>query len=136
MRIKLDPLDKLFSQYIRMLVYDKDAGIACCEYCGKMFGDVIKENGETYPAWKQLQTSHFHGRRKRSVRYFCENACALCFSCHIYLGENPYAHTEFFKKRLGSERFELLNIRTNKLEKIDKEAVTAYLKEKIEEFGK
>ena len=133
MKIRLDPLDKLFSDYIRMRVYSE--GVVACEFCGREYRDKVKENGGIYPAWRYLQCSHFHGRRKRSVRYDPENACALDFSCHIYLGENPYAHTEFFKQRLGSERFELLNIRANKLEKIDKEAITVYLKEKIKEVN-
>lgn len=118
MRVKIDPLDKLFSEYIRK----KAAQNGGCEYCGKPTD------------WKGLQTSHFHGRRKRSVRYDPDNACGLCFSCHLHLGENPYVHTEFFKKRLGSERFEQLNIRANQLVKIDKEATKLYLKELLGGF--
>ena len=122
LKIRLDPLDKLFSEFIRKRAFLFTHG---CEYCGK---GVI--------SYKELQTSHFHGRRKRSVRYDPENACGLCFSCHIYLGENPYAHTEFFKKRLGSERFELLNIRANTVgRKVDKEAMTIHLKEKLKEVN-
>ena len=110
MKIKLDKLDILFSKYIRL----KAGGV--CEYCGQA---------------KTLQCSHFHGRRKRSVRWDEENCSALCFSCHLYLGENPYMHTEFFRKRLGSERFELLNIRANTIARLDKEALTLYFKGQI-----
>lgn len=117
MKIRLDKLDILFSKFIRM------RADWSCEYCGKPV-----EN------YKGLQCSHFHGRRKRSTRYDPDNACGLCFSCHIYLGENPYAHTEFFKKRLGSERFELLNIRANKIVKVDRDAIELSLKEKIKEL--
>lgn len=114
MKIKLDPLDKLFSKYIRL----RAGGV--CEYCGQV---------------KRLQCSHFHGRRKRSVRWNEDNACALCFSCHMYLGENPYVHTEFFKKRLGSQRFELLNIQAQIPCKPDIEAMTSRLKQKIKEVN-
>ena len=111
MRIKLLPLDILFSKYIRMKADGN------CEYCG---------------AWKTLQCSHFHGRRKRSVRYDEDNACGLCFSCHMYLGENPFQHTEFFKKRLGTDRFEKLNIRAEMTHpKPDTEKIALELKEKI-----
>lgn len=110
MKIRIDKTDMIFSKFIRL----RAGGI--CEYCGKL---------------KILQCSHFHGRRKRSTRYDPDNACALCFSCHQHLGENPYEHTEFFKKRLGSERFELLNIRANMIVKVDKERAKAELKEKI-----
>jgi len=62
MKIRIDPLDTLFSEYIRKRVYRE--GRATCERCGKIYYDEIKENGEIYPAWKNLQCSHFHGRRK------------------------------------------------------------------------
>jgi len=120
-KIKLDRLDMLFSEFIRRRAFLFVHG---CEYCGK-----------PVESYKKLQCSHFHGRRKRSTRYDPDNACGLCFSCHIYLGENPYTHTEFFKKRLGSERFELLNIRADKVSKIDKDAIKLYLKGKIEEIA-
>lgn len=114
MKIKLTPLDKLFSHYIRTKADDH------CEYCG-----VWKDT-------RDLQTSHFHGRRKRSTRWLDDNCCALCFSCHLYLGENPHQHCEFFKKRLGTDRFEKLNIRAETTHpKPDLELITAQLKEKI-----
>ena len=117
MKIRLDKNDKLFSEFIRKRAVKFAGG---CEYCGKTMD------------WKSLQTSHFHGRRKRSVRYDPQNACGVCFSCHIYLGENPYAHTEFFKDRLGSDRFEWLNIRAEKIVKRDKDEITVYLKQLLE----
>ena len=116
MKIKINPLDSLFSKFIRLRA-------GACEYCGK----------ET-----RLECSHFHGRRKQTVRYDPDNACGLCFSCHQYLGENPYVHTEFFKKRLGSERFEQLNIRANMTIKeypIDKEKIKQDLESKIKLLG-
>ncbi len=114
MRVRIDPLDKLFSYFIRLRAENH------CEYCGK-FKDI-----------RNLQCSHFHSRRKRSVRYDPDNACALDFSCHQYLGSNPYAHTEWFKKRLGSERFEQLNIRADTTyPKIDKDVIKASIKEWI-----
>ena len=112
MKIKLDPLDILFSKLVRL----RANGI--CEYCGKVGS----------------QTSHFHSRRKRSVRWDLDNACWTDFSCHRYLDEHPNKHCEFFKKRLGSERFEELNIRAEilvKYSKSDKEKIKADLKVKL-----
>ncbi|MBA7661936.1 hypothetical protein ES703_69956 [subsurface metagenome] len=114
MKIRLDPLDILFSQYIRL----KAGGI--CEYCNRK---------------TRLQCSHFHGRRKRSVRWDEDNASALCFTCHLYMGENPYVHTEWFKQRLGSEKFEALNRRAEMLVKVDREAIKTSLKERIKLLG-
>ena len=114
MKIRLDETDILFSKLIRLKADNH------CEYCGKYF--------------KNLQCSHFFGRRRKSVRYDPDNASALCMSCHMYLGENPYAHTEWFKKRLGSERFEQLSIRNNMIKKYtkeDKENIKTKLKEQI-----
>ena len=112
MKIRIDKLDVLFSQFVRLRAEGK------CEYCGR--------------PTDRLECSHFHGRRKRSTRYDPDNAAGVDFTCHQYLGNNPYAHTEFFKKRLGSERFERLNIRAEMVSpKLDKEAIMASLKDKI-----
>lgn len=113
MRIKLDKLDILFSKIVRQKADNH------CEYCGK------------YTPIKKLQCSHYHGRRKRSVRWDFDNACAVCFGCHLFLGENPYAHTEFFKKRLGSDRFEQLNIRANTIGSPDKAKLEIEFKEML-----
>ena len=110
MKIKIDPLDVLFSRFVRL----RAGGV--CEYCEKP---------------KKLQCSHFHGRRKKSVRWDGGNAAGLCFSCHQYLGENPYVHTEWFKRHLGSEKFEALNIRANISWKPDRDKLEAELKDKI-----
>jgi len=112
MKIKLDPIDKLFSQVIKLRVEGK------CEYCGGIGN----------------QTSHFHGRRRRSVRWDLDNAIWTCFSCHMYLGEHPNKHYEFFRKRLGTERFEALNIRAEKLIKPDREFIKEDLKKIIHLF--
>ena len=112
MKIKIDKLDVLFSQFIRLRAGGK------CEYCGK--------------PTERLECSHFHGRRKRSTRYDPDNAAGVDFTCHQYLGSNPYAHTEFFKKRLGSERFEQLNIRAEMTPaKLDRTKIEVDLREKI-----
>ena len=113
MKIKIDGLDRLFSRYIRLRAGGR------CEYCG---------------AVKPLQCSHFHGRRKRNVRWNENNAAALCFTCHLYLGENPLAHCEWFKKRLGDEKFEMLNIQAQTIVKPDINAITLYLKAKVKEL--
>lgn len=114
MKIRIDPLDVLFSRLVRLLADGK------CEYCGLT---------------KRLECSHFHGRRKRSTRWDISNAAGLCFSCHNYLQENPYQHTEWFKKRLGSEKFEALNVRAEMIVKPDKAKIEADLREGIRLLG-
>jgi len=65
------------------------------------------------------------------VRFDPENAKGVCAACHMMLDGNPYVHTEYARKRLGSERFEQLNIRAMSTVKIDREAIKANLKEKL-----
>ena len=114
-RIKLLPLDKLFSDYIRK----RANGV--CEVCG---------NPTEY---KKLQTSHFFGRRNRQVRWNPDNAVAVCFGCHRKFHESPAYHYEWFTKHLG-ERFEYLQYQANMIQKLDLQAIELYLKEKIKEL--
>ena len=112
-KIKIDPLDRLFSQYIK--ARDK-----CCQRCGGSGG---------------LQTSHFWGRGRKSVRWDSENSCLLCYGCHQYFHANPAEHTEWFIQRLGQERFNLLSARTRILARyIDKEAIRIYLENEIKKL--
>jgi len=114
MKIRLDENDRLFSHLVKLLARNK------CEYCGATD--------------KRLECSHFHSRRKFSTRYDTDNASCLCTGCHMYLGGNPYQHTEWFKKRLGSRKFEELNWRVNiilKRSSQNEEAIKANLKGKI-----
>ncbi len=122
MRIRLDPLDVLFSRLVRLRAMKLVHG---CERCL-----TWKED------YKKLQCSHFFGRRRRSVRWNEDNACGLCFSCHQHFTENPLEHTEWFKKRLG-EKFELLEIQANMVGiKPDKKAIKIYLEARIKEVEK
>ena len=117
MRVKIDPLDKLVSEYIR-----KRSG-GYCERCGKYYG------------WKGLQACHFHGRSRKSVRYDEENLVACDFGCHIYLDSHPLEKVEFFLQRLGQDKFDMLNSRMRMPAKcLDKAAITLYLKAKIREL--
>ena len=118
MRIKIDPLDRLFSQYIRLRAK------GCCERCS------------AYKGIHGLETSHFFGRRKKSTRWNEDNASALCFACHMYFTENPLEHVEWFRERLGEEKFTLLNIQANKPQKVDKDLIEIYLRQLIKELEK
>ena len=116
MRVKINPTDKLFSQYMRL----KSKGI--CERCGQ------------YKGYTHLQVSHFHGRRKRNTRWDEENCCVLCMGCHMYLHANPSEHVKFFQERLGQQAFDKLNIRAQFRHKVDEPAVILYLREKLKEL--
>ena len=115
MKIRIDPLDKLFSSYIR-------ARDNVCQRCGSS-GNL-----------GSLQCAHFFGRARRSTRWDEENACALCFGCHQYFGSHPLEFVEWFKARLG-DSFELLEGRMRiTYPRPDKELLTLYFKAKIKEL--
>lgn len=112
MRVKIKPLDKLFSQVIK--ARDK-----WCQRCGGTGG---------------LQTSHFWGRKRSLVRYDEDNAVLLCFGCHQYFHSNPAEHTAWFKQHLGEEKFNLLEGRASQVGKVDENAVFLYLKHQLEKL--
>ena len=68
------------------------------------------------------------------MRWDEENACLLCFGCHMYFTAHPLEHVEWFKARLGY-RFDLLQARMRITHpKPDQEAITLYLRAKIKEL--
>ena len=123
---KYAKLDALFSEFVRKRAIKLTGG---CERCLSSKFDIQKENGEIYPAFKQLQCSHFIGRSRSSVRFDPDNACGLCGACHLYLTAHPLEHTEFFKQRLG-RNFDLLMARM-RIIGIDQKAIELYLKEQL-----
>ena len=130
MRIKLDALDKLVSEYIRRKAIKEVGG---CERCLAPKYDIVKEDGSIFPAWQQLQCCHFHGRGNHSVRYDPDNLAGLDFGCHQFLDSHPLEKIEFFKQRLGEDRFNMLNSRMRQMGKPDKKLLTLYYQSKIKE---
>lgn len=98
-RLKRTVADALFSDYIR------EKANWSCERCFRQFT----------PPTRELQCSHYFSRAKRSVRFDFENAAALCGKCHFYLGspENRKEHEEFFIRKLGREKYDLLCLRAS-----------------------
>ena len=115
--MKLDPLDILFSRYIRPKAGGK------CEFCGKQ-GDP-----------RGMHTSHFIGRRYRNTRWLEDNVACLCFGCHNLMHDFPTIHREFFVKRIGSDRVEQLEILARTIKKVDKDKIKSELKAKLKLLG-
>ena len=116
-RVVINPLDTLFSKFVKLKAGGK------CEFCGKV------PNPMGY---------HCHhgvaGRRYLNTRWEEDNCAALCLACHNLLGDFPSTNIDFFKKRIGTERYEQLEIiaRTyHKMTKERKQEIKAYLKERI-----
>ena len=114
MQIRIDPLDKQFSLYIRTRAKWR------CERCGV----------QHQPPTSALHCSHFHGRSNKQVRWDEDNANAHCYGCHQYLGSHPLEFTEWKKKQLGDKKFEELNRRANwRSGKVDTKLIKLYLDE-------
>lgn len=116
--MKLDPLDKLFADYMKLKAEGK------CEYCGQ------------YPKSKWGYHNHHGvaGRRYLNTRWMEDNCIAACLGCHNFLEDFPGINAEFFKKRIGAKRYEEIEIiaRTyHKMTKERREGIKLSLKEKI-----
>lgn len=116
MKVKIDPLDKLASEFIRK----RSKGY--CERCGRYYG------------WNRLQTCHFLSRRHKNTRYCEDNIVALDFGCHQHFHEEPAEFEQFMVLRLGQQRFEFLKSRMRETAKVDIEATRLYLQTKIKEM--
>lgn len=112
-KTKIRPADKLFSEYIRKR--DKD-----CRYRVKCFG---------HQDFKELHCSHYHGRRKESVRFDPENCDAACRACHAYVHEHPDWLDEWKLNQLGEQRFNALTLRANMPGKKDDQMTIIALKQ-------
>ena len=106
-KIRRDPLDDLFSEYIRKRAMVRVGG---CEKCKTMKFDTTREDGSTKPAYMQLEAAHYHGRGPHATRWDIDNSAGLCMGCHSYLDANPVEKTAWFKEQLGDEAFELLEL--------------------------
>lgn len=108
MKIKIDPADKVFSQYIRL----RDGRCMRC-------GSAVRVNDKGLPV--SHQCSHYYGRKMESVRFDPDNADALCMACHITWGSTMrFAYDEFKLRQLGQERFDALKLRALTTKKKDR----------------
>jgi 5-methylcytosine-specific restriction endonuclease McrA len=103
MKIKIDPVDKLFSDYIRM----RDG--YRCQRCNTYFPEE-KRGG--------LHCSHYFGRGRENTRFDPENCDALCFGCHrIWGSEDKEGYRTFKIKQLGENGFNALQVRAEAFKK-------------------
>ncbi len=99
--IKIDPADKVFSQYIRLR--DKK-----CMRCGS----AVKLNDKGLPV--SHQASHYFGRGREGTRFEPDNVDCLCGACHLYWGStNHEAYREYKIAQLGEFRHSTLMLQAN-----------------------
>ena len=118
----IDRLDALYREYIRERAMQRVGG---CERCGT-----------PKLSYKELQTAHFHSRKKYTVRWDIRNSIGACGGCHLYLDSHIDAKKEFAIKCLGEEEYERLYVlaeMTTKTSPIDYNLIELELKELLKE---
>lgn len=126
-KIKLDPADIAFSNYIRRkakYICEKDGTV--CRIDGKW---VVK-----------MDASHYWSRGRENVRFDERNVHALCSTCHKRMG----GHTKnengeydlWMKELLGEVEFDRLKIDANIYKKRDRKMSLIIVKEMIKALDK
>jgi 5-methylcytosine-specific restriction endonuclease McrA len=117
-RIKIDPADKVFSQYIRL----RDGECLRCH-------SKVKLNDRGLPI--SHNASHFHGRGKESTRFDPDNVCTLCFACHSWFTAHPQEHYDWQVKRLGQKKIDELTLKVNTYHKKNRELELIYWRKEL-----
>ena len=132
MKVKLDSLDILFSEFIRRRAIVRTGG---CERCLTPKHDIVKENGDIFPAWKELQCAHLISRWHKSIRWDEDAALGLCGGCHMWIDHEAEEKLELLDKKVGADNVLLLKARARTPARyIDKNALEIYFKIKIKEL--
>ena len=122
--IKIDPADKVFSQYIRL----RDGKCLRC-------GSVVQVNDLGLPVTHQA--SHFFGRGQESTRFDPNNVDCLCYGCHQYWGsQNREDYRTFKIKQLGQDGYDTLLVKSKTYKKKDRKMELIIAKKLLESLGK
>lgn len=119
-KIKIDPADKYFSQWIRLR--DK-----ACKRCGS----AVSFNEKGLPV--SHQASHFMGRGKEITRFDPDNVDTLCYGCHSHLTANPAIHKQWQIDQKGEKVVEDLILLSNGYKRKDRKLEAIYWRERIKE---
>lgn len=120
-KVKIDPADKVFSQYIRLR--DKE-----CRRCHSQ----VEFNARGLPV--SHQASHFQGRGKENTRFDLENVDTLCPGCHQYFTANPGEHYQWQVKEKGQEMVDAIILASNMYVKKDRIAQKIYWTQQLKEI--
>ena len=106
--------------------------------CDKLFSLYIRNRDKVCQAPNcnktNLHCAHIFSRRNINLRWYPDNALALCYYHHLHWAhKEPILFTEFVKRKLGKRRFEKLLLKKNTIEKIDIKLIIAWLKQEEKE---
>ena len=118
-KVKLRTTDRLWTKYKRL--QDNHT----CQKCGREYSPDNCRN---------LGVSHYHGRSHENVRFDEDNTPCMCnIPCHQYFDHHKTEYGEWMLKRLGQERFDMLelraHIRKDRDDKMDAIVIRQLLKE-------
>lgn len=106
--MKIDPADKIFSQYVRL----RDRR---CMRCGSQ----VQLNDKGLPV--SHQNSHYFGRTREGTRFEPDNCDTLCHGCHrFWEKEDREAYRQFKVKQLGQRRYDTLTLQASSYCKKDR----------------
>jgi hypothetical protein len=86
---------------------------------------------KVFPRGDGLQVSHFHSRKKESVRFDENNCDVMCMWCHKYFEEHKNEYAGWKLEKLGRFEFRDLTYRANRLVKKDINDNYKKIKEKM-----
>lgn len=127
-KVRRDLADKLWSEYVRKY-HGK------CQLCGTTS--------------RPLTCSHYHGRRKESVRFDIENSDCFCIACHNQMEHEkgfttgeirgmkvqlPKLYTKWKMQQLGEQKYNALVLRANKTVKKDRPLQILRIKEMFKQL--
>ena len=119
-KVKIRTSDRLWTKYKRL----KEN--YTCQICGKVYHPENCRN---------LGVMHFFGRRHENVRFDDDNTlCGCNIPCHHRMDTHKGEFREFMVKRLGQERFDMLEIRANTYKARDDKADAIIIKQLIKEL--
>lgn len=121
-KIKIDPADKAFSQWIRL----RDGMCLRCRI-------PVKLNPKGLPV--SLQASHFQGRGKENTRFDPDNVCSLCMGCHMYFTAHPAEHYLWQVERLGQVKVDEVILKSNLYRKKDRKLEAMYWRKELQELS-
>lgn len=113
MKIKITKLDSLYSRYMRLKAHH------LCERCGRA----------------GTQTHHHYTRGIKRTRYYDDNTIWCDFGCHQHFHKYPAEHVEFWIKRIGQKRFDVLRLKAhNTAEKVDLKVIEIWLTHELKKL--
>ena len=120
MKTKLRKSDQLFRQYVL-----------------KVYSDTCARCRKEYPSdnCRGLHVSHYWGRGRENTRQDIENACLLCYGCHLRWGHGDQReqYTAYMRNRLGDKGYDLLELRANTYKKRDDKLDEIIIKQLLKE---